>query len=108
MAKFTLVAAHANRNPHQGLVVKAYYKQDPSNYLEIPYSITVFNQWPTVEVEADTVEHKLNGVYEYPNGRRTRCLHLFCPKTKEGLYYRGYSPAEQIGNLLNKLIKVEA
>ena len=107
MAKFTLVSAHANRNPHQGLVVKAYYKQDPSNPFEIPYSIVVFNKWPPIEQEAEIVEHKLNGIYEYPNGKRTNCLHLFCPKTKEGLFYMGLSPEEQIMQRLHVLSKVE-
>lgn len=107
MAKFTLVAAHANRYPHKGLEVKAYYKQDPSNPFEIPHSIVVFNKWPPIEQEAEVVEHKLDGVYEYPNGKRTNCLHLFCPKTQEGNFYMGLSPAEQIIARLNVLTKVE-
>lgn len=107
MAKFTLVAAHANRNPHQGLVVKAYYKQDPSNSFEIPYSVVVFNKWPPIEQEAEVVEHKLNGVYEYPNGKRTNCLRLFCPKTQKGEFYMGMSPTEQIAQRLHVLTKVE-
>lgn len=107
MAKFTLVAAHATRKPHQGLMVKAYYKQNPENPLEIPYSVVVFNKWPSVEVEAEVVEHKLNGVYEYPNGKRTNTILAFCPKTQDGKYYDGYSPQQIIAKRLEVLTKVE-
>ena len=58
--KYTLISANATRNPHNGLMVTAYYKQDPSNPVEVPQRLVVFNRWPNVEIEADTVEYKLN------------------------------------------------
>lgn len=70
MAKFKLVGAHAKRVPHTGLVVTCCYKQDPENPLEKPTPLTVFNCWPPVELEAELVEVPLDGIYEYPNGKR--------------------------------------
>lgn len=107
MAKFTLIKANAVRNPHQGLVVKAYYKQEPDNPLEIPHTVVVFNCWPRVEIEADIIEYKLNGVYEYPSGKRTDVIRGIAPKTKEGTYFSGYNPEELIAKKLNVLTKVE-
>lgn len=85
MATFKLVGAHVKRVPHIGLVSTGYYKQDPENLLERPVSITVFNRWPTVELDGELVEVPLNGVYEYP---------------------RGFSPAEQVAKKQNCLKKV--
>lgn len=105
--KYTLISANATRNPHNGLMVTAYYKQDPSNPLEVPQRLVVFNRWPNVEIEADVVEYKLNGVYKYPNGKRTSSVVAFSPKTKDGNYLMGYSPEEIIAKRLNVLVKVE-
>lgn len=107
MAKFTLVSATTTRDPHRGLMTIAYYKQDPSNPLEKPQSTVIFNRWPTVTIEAEVIEYPLNGVYENKNHKRLDSLVLFCPKTTEGLFCAGRSPAEQIGKLLTKLTKVE-
>lgn len=105
--KYTLVKANATRNPHQGLMVKAWYKQEPDNPLEIPQPLVFFNKWPPVEMEAKVTEYKLNGVYEYPSGKRTDTVFAFSPKTKEGTYFSGYSPEELIAKKLNVLTKVE-
>lgn len=104
--KYTLVAAHASREQHRGLMVKAYYKHDLSNPLEIPYSIVVFNQWPPIEVEAEVTVHKLNGIYEYPNGKRTSEIRVFSIKNKDDTYKMGFSPQELIAKKLTVLVKV--
>lgn len=106
-AKFTLVSAQTTRSLHQGLVVNAFYRQDPENSLELTYKITLFNRWPPIKLNADLVDYPLNGIYEYPNGRRIDCLHLFCPKTQDGLFLEGFSPAEQVARKLQVLSKVE-
>lgn len=106
MSKFYLVGGYAKRNPHTGLVCTGYYKQDPENLLEKPRRITLFNRWPPVEMEAEVVDVKLNGVYEYPNGIRTNSINMMCPKTKEGLYYKGWSPQELIAQRMHLLKKV--
>ena len=105
--KYTLVSAHANRNPHQGLMVKAYYKLDPSNPLEVPQSLVVFNQWPPVIMEAELTEYKLDGVYEYPNGTRTRDIRVLSPKNEDGSYKSGWDPADMIAKRLAILVKVD-
>lgn len=107
MAKFTLVSAVTTRNPHQGLITKAYYKIDPSDPLEEPHCIVVFNRWPTVTINAELVEYPLGGVYENKNGRRMDRAVLLCPKTPDGLFCMGYSPAEQASVILRKLVKIE-
>lgn len=104
--KYTLVAAHANRDPHRGLMVKAYYKQDPSNPFEVPQSMVVFNRWPPVEMEAEVTEYKLDGIYEYPNGKRTREIRTFSPKNQDDTYVKGMSPQELISKRLCVLVKV--
>lgn len=88
-------------------MVTAYYKQNPSDSNEIPQRLVVFNGWPPVEIEADVKIHKLDGVYEYPNGKRTTDVVAFSPKTKNGLYMLGYNPDEIIAKKLTALTKVE-
>lgn len=105
--KYELISATATRNQIRGLMVTAYYKQNPSDSNEIPQRLVVFNRWPPVEVEADVKIHKLNGTYEYPNGKRTTDVVAFSPKTKAGLYMSGYSPDEIIAKKLSALTKVE-
>lgn len=100
MAKFTLVSATTTRDPHRGLMTRAYYKQDPSNPLEKPNCLVVFNRWPKVIIEAELKEYPLNGVYENKNHRRFDHLVLFCPKTQG-------SSTEQVSRILMKLNKVE-
>ena len=104
--KYTLVAAHVSREPHRGLMVKAYYKPDLSNLLGVMYSIVVFNQWPPIEVEADVTVYKLDGIYEYPNGKRINEIHVFSIKNKDGTYKMGFSPQELIAKKLTVLVKV--
>jgi hypothetical protein len=107
--KYQLIEAHATRKPHRGLIVTAYYlpkTEDKTVLLTKPHKIVMFNRWPPVEVEADYVEVKLNGVYAYPNGTRTSTIRAFCPKTEEGSYLRGYSPEEAIHHQQNVLRKV--
>ena len=97
--KYQLVEAHATRKPHQGLVVTAYYlpkTEDKTALLTKPHKIVMFNRWPPVEVEANYVEVKLNGVYAYPNGTRTRTIRAFCPTDTDGNYLIGYSPEDVI------------
>lgn len=105
--EYTLVNARAVRNPHQGLMIKAYYKINPLDPDEISHSLTFFNRWPPIKIEADVTEYKLNGVYVYPNGKRVNKIYTFSPKTKEGVYFMGYSPQELIANKLDALTKVE-
>jgi hypothetical protein len=88
-------------------MVTAYYKAVPSDPLEVPQKLTVFNKWPSIEIEADLVTHKLNGIYEYPNGKRTDTVIAFCPKTKAGLYIMGYNPDEIVARKLSVLKRVE-
>lgn len=94
MAKFTLVCADARRIPHTGLKVTAYYKQQLDNPFEKPFKLIVYNKWPPVELEADVVEVPMGGIYEYPNGVRISTIIAFCPKTKDGTYWAGYSPQQ--------------
>ena len=105
--KYILVAANANRDPHKGLMVKAYYKRDPSNPFEVPQSIVLFNCLPPVEMEAEVTEYKLNGTYEYKNGRRTDTIRTFSPKTKNGTYFMGYAPQQLLAERMKLLTKVE-
>ena len=105
--KYTLISANATRKQHKGLMVTAYYKQDPSNPLEVPQRLTVFNKWPSVEIEADLIVHKLNGIYEYPNGKRTDTVIAFSPKTKDGLYLMGYNPETIVAKKLSVLKRVK-
>lgn len=107
--KYQLIEAHATRKPHQGLVVTACYlpkTEDKTALLTKPHKIVFFNRWPPVEVEADYVEVKLNGVYTYPNGTRTSTIRAFCPKTEEGSYLKDYSPEDVIHRQQNILRKV--
>lgn len=104
--KYNLISAYAKRDAHKGLMVTAYYQQE-NKPLEKPFRVTVFNHWPPVELEADVNEYKLDGVYEYPNGKRTTSIIAFSPKTKEGLYLRGFSPAEVFVKHMNVLKKIE-
>ena len=97
---------YEKRNPHTGLVSVAYYKQDPKNVLEKPRKVVFFNSWPPLEMEADVVDVPLNGVYEYSNGVRVDRVNVICPKTKEGLYYRGWSPQELVAQRMHLLKKV--
>lgn len=106
--KYTLISAKATRNPIRGLMVTAYYKQNPSDPNEIPQRLVVFNKWPSVEIEADLVMHKLDGVYEYPNGKRTDTVIAFSPKTKGGLYLKGYNPEAITAEKLSVLKKVKS
>ena len=107
MAKYYIVGGSVKRPSHIGLIVTAYYKQDPENKFEKPERITMFNRWPPAEMEADVIDVPLNGVYEYPNGFKTDHVHSLCPKTKEGAYYQGWSPQEILANVLHVLTKVE-
>ena len=106
MSKFYLVGGCVKRNPHTGLVCTGYYKQDPKNPLEKPRKITLFNRWPPVEMEAEVVDVPLNGVYEYPNVVRINSINVMCPRTKEGTYYKGWSPQELIAQRMHLLKKV--
>ena len=107
MAKFTLESAITTRHPHYGLMTKAYYKRNPSDPYEASYCINVFNRCPTVIVEAEVIEYPLGGIFEYEDGKRVDRLVLFCPKTQDGLFCMGFSPAEQAARVLKKLKKVE-
>lgn len=107
--KYQLIEAHAIRKPHQGLIVTAYYlpkTEDKTALLTKPHKIVMFNRWPPVEVEADYVEVKLNGVYAYPNGTRTRTIRAFCPKKEDGDYLKGCRPEEVIHYQQNILRRV--
>ena len=106
MAKFYLVCADALCIPHQGLRVKACYKQNPENLQEKPQQLVVFNRWPSVELEADVVDVPLDGVYEYPDKSRIDNMQTFCPKTKDGTYMMGYSPEEIVARRLKHLERV--
>lgn len=106
MAKFYIVGGSIKRTPHTGLVVTGYYKQNPQDIYEKPRKVTMFNSWPPVEMEADVVDVPLNGVYEYPSGVRIDRVNVICPKTKEGLYYRGWSPQELVAQRMHLLKKV--
>lgn len=106
MSKFYIVGGSIKRSPHTGLVVTAYYKQDPNNPYEKPQTLTMFNRWPTVEIDAKVVDVPLNGIYEYPNKKRVTQIQALAVKTKEGLWYKGYSPAELVAKRMNLLKKV--
>ena len=106
MSKFYLVGGYAKRNPHTGLVCTGYYKQDPENLLEKPRKVVFFNRWPPVEMEADVVDVPLNGVYEYPSGVRVDHINATAIKTKDGKYYRGWSPQELVAQRMHLLKKV--
>lgn len=107
MAKFTLVSATTTRDPHRGLMTRAYYKQDPSNQQEKPHCLVVFNRWPTVTIEGEVVEFPLDGVYEDKYHRKHNKLDFLCPKTKEGLFAMGHCPEEIAAKMLTRLRKIE-
>lgn len=118
--KYTLVSLEFKR---KGIV--GYYKADPNNPQEKPFRMvgcpereclrlllegnpSLLRQVSMIQqtIDAEVVEYKLDGVYEYPNGRQTDTITTFCPKAENGLYVRGHSPQEQIARKLNVLKKV--
>lgn len=110
--KYNLISAYAKRTAHTGLMVTAYYQQE-GEALAKPFKLTVFNGWPRVEIDADVITHHFttpmawidkDGKFERTSKgylKLTQCVVVFCPKTKEGKYLRGYSPEEQITKLIN-------
>lgn len=118
--KYTLVSLEFKT---RGVV--GYYKANPNDPWEEPRLIVVSPEQECLRlllqgnpsllrqvslipqtIDAEVVEYKLDGVYEYPNGRRTNAVTLFCRKAENGLYVRGCSPQEQIARKLTVLKKV--
>lgn len=64
MAKFTLVHSRTTRNPHNGLICVACYKENPNDSKEVPHRAVFFNRHAPVEIEADLIEYELDGVYK--------------------------------------------
>lgn len=112
--KYKLVESKETNIPHHGLKVVATYCLDCPDIN--PERVTFWHKHAPVELEADLVPVKLDvpHVWMDKNGNpmRTSTGHLmitqnevlFCPKTKEGLYFMGYSPQEQKAKLMTRLM----
>lgn len=111
MAKYYLVGSSVKRTPHTGLIVTAYYKQNPENPLEQPQRLVVFNRWPPVEMEAEVVTIPLNGIYETTSGHKIDHITPLCPTTinEEGkrVFWKGYNPEERLVQALHILKRVD-
>lgn len=107
MATFTLVSEYTASNPHGGLISIGYYKQDSNNLFEKPHKAVFFNRHAPMVINADVVEVKLDGLYAYPNGARTRAIRQLAIKNKQGEYLQGFSPDEIIAHAKHVLRKVE-
>lgn len=111
MATFYIVGGSVKRTPHTGLVVTAYYKQDPENPLEQPQRLVVFNRWPPVKMEAEVIAVPLNGIYVTTSGHRIDTINPICPTTVDEngrkVFWRGYSPAERVAQALRILKRVD-
>ena len=119
MAKYRLISAVETYIPHSGLHVDATYEMVVDEFTCHPKKMTFWNRHAPVELEVDLV----NVTFEVPHvwvdkdgqimktseGRPmiTRNEYLFCPKTKDGLYLRGFSPQEQKARLLKQLLPCE-
>lgn len=114
--KYKLISATEVHIPHHGLKVTAVYKTVTENALVHTHGVTLWHRHAPVELEADLVEVKLDVPHVWMDDdgciMRTATGHpmltqnetLFCPKTKEGLYFMGYSPQEQKARLMTHLL----
>lgn len=106
MAKYILVEAKATRPIHEGLKIQAWYKQEPDNPFEKPIKLNIFNKWPPIVIDGEMVEYKLDGIYAYPNGTRTREIRRLCIRQKDGTFANGFAPSQQIARALAVLRRV--
>lgn len=115
--KYKLLHAEEKYIPHYGLMVDAVYQMNPTeSILCFPQKIRFWNRHAPVELEADLVEVKFDIPHMWVGKdgliKRTASGHpmitqsevLFCPKTKDGTYFMGYSPEVQKAHLLTRLI----
>ena len=118
--KYKLVKSEEVNIPHYGLKVTAIYEMDdPEIHIVgklFPQKIVFWHRNAPVELEADLVDCKFDvphvwvgreGIIKrtiagYPMITQNEVL--FCPKTKDGTYFAGYSPEEQKAHLLTLLM----
>lgn len=107
-----LVSSKEYNIPHLGLVSNAIYTTDEipfSENIQVKYKVTFWNRHAPVEMQAEIITATIsdtpmivldcNGNLERDkdgNVLVTRSITVMCPKTKEGVYCRGYSPEETI------------
>ena len=112
--KFNLLHAEENYVPHCGLKTVATYAGE-SGY---PYKIVFWHSHAPVTIEAEVHTLKFDvphmWVDKFGNPSRTEDgrpkitnqLCILCPKTKDGLYMKGFSPEEQKSYLTtHKLVR---
>ena len=114
--KYKLLESKEVNIPHYGLKTTAIYAMEGSPLGLFPQRVTFWHRHAPVELEADLVTVKLDVPHVWidkdGNMMRTATGHLmltqneilFCPKTKEGLYFMGYSPQEQKAQLMTRLM----
>lgn len=114
--KYKLISANEVYIPHHGLKTTAVYKAEVENVSVFTQHVTVWHRHAPVELEADLVQVKLDVPHVWMGNDGcimltatghpmiTQNETLFCPKTKEGLYIRGYSPQEQKARLMTRLL----
>lgn len=118
--KYKLVESKETNIPHYGLKTVATYCMDcpDANLMAclFPQRVIFWHRHAPVELEADLISVKLDVPHVWigkdGNMMRTSTGHLmltqnevlFCPKTKEGLYFMGYSPQEQKAQLMTRLM----
>ena len=114
--KYKLVESKEVNIPHYGLKTTAIYEMEGSPRGLFPQHVTFWHRHAPVELEADLITIKLDVPHVWigkdGNMMRTSTGHLmltqsevlFCPKTKEGLYFMGYSPQEQKARLMTRLM----
>lgn len=114
--KYKLISAKEVYVPHYGLKTTAVYKLETENVLVFPQRVTFWHRHAPVELEADLIQVKLDVPHVWIGNdgcmMRTATGHLmltqneilFCPKTKDGTYFMGYSPQEQKARLLTRLL----
>lgn len=115
--RYKLLSAEEKYIPHYGLRVDAVYQMESEvGILCFPQKVRFWHRHAPVELEADLIEVKLDvpHVWVEKDGlfKRTASGHLmitqnevvFCPKTKDGTYFMGYSPQEQKAQLLTRLM----
>lgn len=115
--KYKLLKAEEKYIPRYGLRVDALYQMNPEpGILCFPQKVRFWHRHAPVELEADLVSVKFDVPHMWVGKdgliRRTDSGHpmitqnevVFCPKTKDGTYFLGYSPQEQKAQLLTRLI----
>lgn len=118
--KYRLIESRETNIPHRGLKAVAMYLPDCPDTTTpgclSPQRVVFWHKHAPVELDADFITVKLDVPHVWigkdGNMMRTSTGHLmltqeevlFCPKTKEGLYFMGCSPQEQKARLMHRLM----